>query len=125
LAFGKVIEYNESPTKTITLTNPGSSAVTLGIDGVAGQFFWANPTTCGSQLAAGASCKVGVYFQPDSTGNFSGTFLITVGGGPTYEGVDVTGTGVLPGTPPGSYTLGVVGTSGMDRHVLNVPLTVQ
>jgi hypothetical protein len=67
-----------------------------------------------------------IYFQPSSPGTFSGTFFITLSGSSTTEeGVEMTGTGILPATPPGTYTLGVEGTNGMDSHILNVPLTVQ
>jgi hypothetical protein len=125
LTFGKVIEYNQSPPQTVTLTNATSSAVTFDYLDVVGQYFWKSADTCSAGLAANSTCTVSVYFQPSTLGTFAATLQITLSGSSIREGVDMTGTGVLPATPPGSYTLGVIGTSGMDRHVLNVPLTVQ
>jgi hypothetical protein len=61
LTFGKVIEYNESPPQTITLSNASGSAVTFSNLGVSGQYFLMSGNTCGTGLAAGATCTVTIH----------------------------------------------------------------
>jgi hypothetical protein len=68
--FGKQKSGTMSGAKTITLTNTGTT--TLSISGVAVStgFALASGTTCakGGTVAAGASCIVNVTFDPTSTG---------------------------------------------------------
>ncbi|UFS70219.1 choice-of-anchor D domain-containing protein [Geomonas sp. RF6] len=70
LAFGSVLVNTTGAPQTVTVTNSGSSAMTISSIALAG----ANSTefslakTCGATLAAGASCTATVNFSPTSQG---------------------------------------------------------
>jgi len=50
-------------------------------------------TTCGSTLAVGAVCKIGVVFAPTTTGVQTGALTINYGGGLAAQTVMLSGTG--------------------------------
>jgi hypothetical protein len=65
-----------SSTESLTLTNTGSQP--LGIDAISappGAFEVAG-SSCGSSLAAGASCAVELTFLPPQAGLYTGSLLI-------------------------------------------------
>ena len=67
LAFGNQALQSTSAPKTFTVTNPGTSPVTIiGISISGPQDFgeFAETNNCGTSLAAGASCTVSVTFAP-------------------------------------------------------------
>ena len=67
-----------STAQTVTLTNTGSSAVSISA-ATTGDF--AQTNTCGSSLAAGANCSVSVTFTPTVTGPRSGYLTVTTSAG--------------------------------------------
>jgi dienelactone hydrolase len=90
LKFGglKITPTNPHPTKTLpeTLTNTGSSALSITSQTITGTGPFSIPTTPSSgfcqgnsatTLASGGSCTISVMFAPTSTGSFSGTLSIT------------------------------------------------
>jgi hypothetical protein len=78
--FGAQLVNTTSATKTATVTNNGSSAITMGtitLNEV--KDFAIKSNTCpaaGQPLAGGASCKIGVAFTPKSTGAKKGAVII-------------------------------------------------
>ena len=95
LNFGNQPVGTTSLAKTITLSNKGHVAVSItsiAITGVnIGDFSQTN--TCGTSVAAGASCFIKVKFKPTTTGTRSGTVSVTDNGGGSPQKVKVTGTG--------------------------------
>jgi hypothetical protein len=96
--FGSVvIGFLPGPQSTITLTNGGTTAVTITAPNLADRgAFLLGPDGCaaGTVLAGGASCSTTIQFNPESPGLASGsiTFATTAG-----EYVSTyTGTGVYP-----------------------------
>jgi probable HAF family extracellular repeat protein len=95
LSFGTVVLGTSSPAKTVTLTNVGT--ITFTISGIAitgtdaGDF--AQTHTCGSSLAAGASCTVSVTFKPTQIGNRTGTLSVTDNAPGSPQTVSLSGTG--------------------------------
>jgi sugar lactone lactonase YvrE len=84
-----------TPTQPFTVTNNTSAAV----GGIAISFTGANPgdfqpasNTCGSSLAAGATCTINVDFAPTATGSRSATLSVTDAAGDSTT-ASVTGTG--------------------------------
>jgi hypothetical protein len=75
--------------QTVTVTNAGTTALTVGTISITGNF--ARTTTCGRRLAAGASCTISVTFTPRAAGALTGT--LTVG---TIGTVALSGTGQAP-----------------------------
>ena len=72
LNFGTVAIGTTSPAKTVTLTNVGATAISIAgiaVTGInAGDFAQTQIHTCGSSLAAGASCSISITFKPTASG---------------------------------------------------------
>jgi hypothetical protein len=104
LSFGAVVLGTSSPAKTVTLTNVGTTTLTMSgiaITGTnAGDF--AQTHTCGSSLAAGASCTVSVAFKPTQIGNRSGTLSVTDNAPGSPQTVSLSGTGTEVALSPTS-----------------------
>jgi hypothetical protein len=96
LAFGDVASGSKSATQSVTVTNPGTSAVSVSSVSATGPFTETN--TCGSSIAAGGSCTVTVTFAPTSGGPLTGTLTVSTSapGGPVT--VALSGTGVTSTT---------------------------
>jgi hypothetical protein len=96
LNFGKQTVGTQSAAKTITLTNTGS--VTLNISGIGltggnpGDF--AQTSTCGSTVLAGASCAIKVTFTPSAKGPRHAVVSISDDGGGSPQQISLTGTGM-------------------------------
>ncbi|MCU1675526.1 MAG: coagulation factor 5/8 type domain protein [Frankiales bacterium] len=114
--FGAQSTNTTSSARSVTVTNNGSSAATIGAPSVTGDFA-VSGNTCGSSLAAGASCSVSVTFTPTAGGNRSGS--LTVAG----STVSLSGSGVAPGpilnTNPATLSYGstVAGSSSAAQTV--------
>jgi Alpha-1,3-glucanase catalytic domain D1/NedA-like, galactose-binding domain/F5/8 type C domain/Pectate lyase superfamily protein/Abnormal spindle-like microcephaly-assoc'd, ASPM-SPD-2-Hydin len=96
LSFGDVASGSTSGAQPVTVSNPGSGAVSVSSVGVSGPFSQTN--TCGGSIAAGGSCTVSVKFAPASGGSQAGTLTVTTSapGGPLT--VALSGTGVTATT---------------------------
>jgi hypothetical protein len=92
--FGSVAVGTTSAAKAITVTNNlQSQSVTIsGIS--ATQNFSVSSTTCGSSLAAGASCVVNVVFKPNQNVYTTGTLSITDSANNSPQTVSLSGNGV-------------------------------
>jgi hypothetical protein len=75
LSFGSVPTGSTSAAQTVTVTNPGSSAATVSSVSAAAPFAETN-NTCGSSIAAGASCTVSVTYAPTAAGASNGTLSV-------------------------------------------------
>jgi len=111
--------HSTSPAKTVTLTNTGTSNITITGIGITGPF---NETDdCVSPLAGKAHCTFSVTFTPVQGGNAAGNLSVTAGGKTLV--VPLTGTGVsanwesLGGLIPSYPTVSSWGTSRMDLFV--------
>ena len=71
MSFGNENVGTTSSAQTVTVTNPGTTAASMSSIGVTGPF--AQTNTCGTSLAAGASCTVSVTFAPTAAGAATGT----------------------------------------------------
>ncbi len=96
LAFGDEAVGSTTAAQSVTVSNPGSAAATISSIAVSGQFTQSG--SCGSSLAAGASCTVSVKFAPTSGGSQSGTLSITNSTTTTPVTVSLSGTGVTSTT---------------------------
>ena len=77
LAFGTV-KRGTSSSMTVTLSNPGTTPLSITGITIAGTNATAFSQTngCGSSLAAGGKCTIAVKFAPAATGTFSATLSI-------------------------------------------------
>ncbi len=133
LSFGSLAVGSTSAAKTVTVTNRLSTALTFtGISVPAGGPFAISSNTCGTGIAAGANCVVGVTFTPAATGAASGslTFADTAINSP--QPVSLSGTGTAPvtlSTSSLSFGTVTVGTTSASKSVtltnhLSVALTL-
>ena len=89
----------------MTVTNPGTAAVSMTSVGVTGPFSEGN--NCGTSLAAGGNCTVSVTFAPTAAGSATGTLSVNSS---------------APGSPL-SVALSGTGTSSNTDLALNKPVT--
>jgi hypothetical protein len=99
LNFGSVATGSTSSAQTVTVSNPTGSAASVSSISANGDF--AQTNTCGSSIAAGASCTVSVKFTPTAAGARTGTLTVSAGG--ITNAVSLSGTGTTSGG--GSATL--------------------
>ena len=81
-----------SAAQTITLSNPGSSAV--NVSSIAAGAPFAQTNTCGTSVAAGGNCTISVTFTPTATGTQAGAVTITDNATGSPQTISLTGTGV-------------------------------
>jgi hypothetical protein len=96
LAFGYVNTGSTSAAQTVTVANPGSSALAISSVTTSGAFSQTN--TCGSVLAAGASCTVSVKFSPTAGGAQTGELAIANSATAAPIGATLAGTGLTSTT---------------------------
>jgi len=78
--------------QNVTVTNNGGSPLSItGVTTSPSDFGTLN--ACGSSLAAGASCVIGVFFDPTASGTRTGTMTINDNGPGSPHTVALTGTG--------------------------------
>jgi len=108
LSLGTVVVGSTSSARTVTLTN--HQIASLGFSSIvttAGFAIASN--TCGSSLAGGASCTVGVTFTPRATGAATGTLSFTDTATNSPQTVSLSGTGIAPVTLSGTgLSFGIV-----------------
>ncbi|MFI5896566.1 choice-of-anchor D domain-containing protein [Actinoplanes sp. NPDC051513] len=102
LTFGSQALNTTSAGQQVTVTNSGNAAATSFAVAVTGDY--AQSTTCGTSLAAGASCTVTVTFRPTASGTRTGTLTASGGGASTTvaltgTGAGATGTNLAAGRP--------------------------
>jgi len=95
VSFGNQTVGTTSPPHTVTLTNHGSSALNLTTVRLAGTNAgdYAQSNTCGTSVAAGASCTLTVTFTPKAKGLRSAILGVADNGGGSPQTVTLTGTG--------------------------------
>jgi hypothetical protein len=95
-SFGSTTVGSTSSAQSVTVTNPGSSAVSMSSIGLTGPFRESN--NCGTSLAAGASCTVSVSFAPTAAGAATGTLSVNSSAPGSPLTVALSGTGVTATT---------------------------
>ena len=126
-----------SPVQTVTLSNSGSAA--LSISGItitgAQSSDYSQTNTCGSSLAAAATCTISVSFAPQANGLRTAAIQIADNAFNTPQILTLTGTGataaVGASVSPGTLTFAsqYLGSTGASQAVTltntgNIPLTV-
>jgi hypothetical protein len=121
LTFTQQALGSTSAAKNVTLTNHGSTALTISSVGVTGTDpnDFAETNTCGSSLAAEASCTLSVTFSPKGINNRTATLTVTdsVPGG--SQSVPLQGVGTAASFSPTSLTFATqtVGTSSSPQVI--------
>jgi len=127
LAFGQENMAATTAPQTVTLTNTGK--VTLSISNItvagANSGDFAQTSTCGASVAAGANCSLSVTFAPTAMGSRTASLSISDNASGSPQSVSLTGTGVPQATQPGNYVIGYSAQSGNDAHSGQLNVTVQ
>lgn len=95
LTFTQAAESSSAP-QTVTLTNAGGTPLTLnqvGLSGANAANFSTSANTCGSALAAGASCSLAVVFTPSLSASFSAGLTVASSASNSPQTLPITGTG--------------------------------
>ena len=121
LDFGQQAVGTTSQTKPITVTNSGTTSLTVDAVAASGDFA-ADASACTAQpVPAGQGCVINVTFSPTATGSRSGALTISSNAASSPDTVALTGTGVAPviGVAPGSLAFGTVpiGTVSSPQNV--------
>jgi hypothetical protein len=117
ISFPAQLIGTQSKSQTVTLTNSGTSAITIRSMKTSGPF--QTSTTCGSQLAMGASCSVTAAFAPLKAGGQNGgvTLLDSASSKPQF--IELYGSATPVETSPSGLQFGKqkVGTQSPPKVV--------
>jgi len=107
LTFATQLVGTSSSAQSATLTNYGTTALSITSIAASGDFSQTN--TCGSSLAADASCTINVTFKPTQRGTRTGAVSIADNAAGSPQTVSLTGTGTVVEFNPASLSFGTVG----------------
>ena len=106
--FGNQGVNTTSAAQVVTVTNTGTSTLSVNIVTASGDF--AQTNNCTTTIAVGASCTINVTFTPTAAGARSGAISITDNAAGSPQNVSLTGTGVAASPSvtlsPGSLNFG-------------------
>ena len=121
LSFGTVATGVTTAAKTVTLTNVGTTALTITAIAITGTNAadFSQTHTCGASLAASASCTFNVKFAPTAAGARSASLSVTDSASGSPQIVPLTGVGTTAKLAPASLNFGsvTVGTTSAAKVV--------
>src|SRR5439155_15072604 len=111
LKFGVQLVGTRSAAQSATLTNTGTTALTISSIAASGDFGQRN--NCGSSVPAGASCTIRVAFNPSAKGARTGRVTITDDAANSPQFIKLKGIGTVVQLSPSALDFGnqVVGTT--------------
>ena len=111
--FGSAVVGASSVPQSITLTNNGSSSLTVASVTPSGDFIESDNCVSSSPIASGSSCTIQATFTPSATGTRQGALAVVDDAGTQVASLQGTGTapGVTLSTSTLSFTGQTVGTS--------------
>ena len=118
LTFPTIVVGQTSSGKAVTLTNTGAGTLHISGVTVSGDFL-ISANNCGSQVAAGANCKVTVKFRPTAKDTRTGTLSFTDDAPGSPQTVSLSGVGTQVVVSPTSLAFGTVtvGTTSASQAV--------
>jgi FG-GAP-like repeat/Abnormal spindle-like microcephaly-assoc'd, ASPM-SPD-2-Hydin/Beta-propeller repeat len=117
LTYGNQSVGTSSAAQSVTLTDTGTAALSIGGIAVTGSDSgdFTETNTCGATVAAGANCTINVTFTPTTSGSRTAAIAVTNNAAGSPQTVALSGTGTAPAgvASPASLTFGnqLVGTS--------------
>lgn len=98
LSFGNQTVGVKSSAQVVTLTNTGTSSLSLSGIKLSGnnRTDFSQTNTCGGSLAVNASCTISVSFTPIKIGSRTGNVSVTDNAAGSPQSVPLSGTGVAP-----------------------------
>ena len=107
LAFATTTVGSTTAAQVVTVKNSGTATLNLTSETITGTnatSFLKSATTCGTTLAAGATCTVSVEFKPAAAGALTASLAIADNATGTPQLVKLTGTGTATSAPAVSLT---------------------
>lgn len=95
ISFGTVLVGSNKTANPVTLTNHMNVALT-GITVATTGSSYSQVNTCGTSIAAGATCTITVTFTPATNGTLTGSVTITDSANNSPQTISLTGVGQLP-----------------------------
>ena len=92
LNFGNETVGTTSPAQSITLSNYGTSM--LSVTSITATTNFGETDDCVPSLVSGASCTISVTFTPSASGSLSGTVSVTDNASDSPQSVTLSGSGV-------------------------------
>ena len=102
LTFASTTVGSTTAAQTVTVKNTGTAALTLSSETITGtnaSSFLKSASTCGTSLAANASCTVSIEFKPTAAGTLTASLAIADNASGSPQSVALTGTGTSTSTP--------------------------
>lgn len=102
LSFPNTVDHAVGTTMSTTITSTGTATLDLSgvsLSGADAADFAISANTCGSTLAAAATCSISVTFNPVATANDSATLNVTNNAANAPQTVALSGTGVALPSP--------------------------
>lgn len=118
VTFGTLLVGSVSLPQTVTLTNTGSSAISISSVSV-GTVNFAVSNRCPTSVKPGQSCRLLVFFTPTASGSLTDFLSIYDTGGGSPQTVSLSGTGTVVTVSPASLNFG-----GVAVHKTSPPQTV-
>ncbi len=106
LTFGVQLLNTSSAPQIVTLTNTGTAPLT--ISSISNLTSFTQTNTCGTSVAAGASCTITVTFKPANVNALSGTINIYDNAPNSPQTISVSGTGTQISVNPTTLNFGTV-----------------
>ncbi len=104
LTFASQAEGSTSASQMLTLSNAGTAVLAVSSIAATGDFVETN--TCGSSVAAGGSCTIGVTFQPTVMGARTGRLTVTDNISDSPQSVALSGQGLASASNGGCAETG-------------------
>ena len=107
LTFASTTVGSTTAAQVVTIKNTGTGTVTLSSETITGTnatSFLKSATTCGTTLAAAASCTVSVEFKPAAAGALAASLSVADNATGTPQTVALHGTGAASTTPTVTLT---------------------
>jgi hypothetical protein len=101
LSFGNQLVPTTSSPQTITLTNTGTTTLSIASISFTGTNFsdFSQINTCGSSLSAGLNCTITVRFTPAASGSRTASLSVADNAAGSPQTAVVSGTGILGNIP--------------------------
>ena len=111
LTFSTQSVGTTSAAETVALKNTGTTSLTISSIAITGTNHadFAETHTCGSSLAAGASCSIIVEFSPTASGTRTAILSVTDNAAGSTQKVSLAGIGTTARLSPSSLNFGAVG----------------
>lgn len=106
LSFATQLVNTISAGQKVTLTNTGTASLSITSIAASGDFDQIN--TCGTSVAAGASCSITVKFKPTTLNTRTGSITVTDNATSSPQTVSLTGTGTYIQLAPTLLNFGTV-----------------